>query len=91
MIVNEHGGYYCSGKAVYRLKKKEQIIYKQKQQRQKSMLTLAASQSTANSTPHISSPTTGTNSSVKIINSNARVNGHHDVNDDGGNDDVDNK
>jgi len=55
------------------------------------MLTLAASQSTANSTPHISSPTTGTNSSVKIINSNARVNGHHDVNDDGGNDDVDNK
>ena len=65
-------------------KSEEQIIYEQKQQKQKSTLTSAALQSTANSTPQISSPTTGTNVSVRIINSNARGNGHHDVDDDGG-------
>eukprot|EP00979_Chaetoceros_neogracilis_P010623 scaffold2531_cov165-Chaetoceros_neogracile.AAC.1 len=73
-------------------KRDEQINYEQKQQKQKPTLTSADLQYTAKGTPHISSPTTGTNSSVKIINLNLRVNGHHDVDDDGGDgdDDIDN-
>eukprot|EP00979_Chaetoceros_neogracilis_P010626 scaffold2533_cov266-Chaetoceros_neogracile.AAC.1 len=69
-------------------KREEQIDYEQKQQKEKPTLTSAALQSTVNGTLRISSPSTGTNSpSTKIINSNARVNGHHDVDDDGGDDD----
>eukprot|EP00979_Chaetoceros_neogracilis_P003966 scaffold692_cov181-Chaetoceros_neogracile.AAC.6 len=72
-------------------KREEQIDYEQKQQKQKPTLTSAALQSRANGTLQISSPTTGTKSSTKHINSNARVNGHHDVDDDdGGDDDIDN-